>query len=73
MVLIGESLGDPDMLKGLPDTDNVIKIGFLNHNVRSHLRVVSLGCLKCSKISRGEGEGGRVGGVGGWVGDCTRF
>ena len=57
------------MLKGLPDTDNVIKIGFLNHNVRSHLRVVSLDCLKCSKISRGEGEGGR----GGWVGDCTRF
>ncbi len=33
VVLIGESLGDPDMLKGLEAVDNVIKIGFLNHNV----------------------------------------
>jgi len=33
VVLIGESLGDPDMLKGLPEARDVIKIGFLSHNV----------------------------------------
>ena len=33
VVLIGESLGDPDMLKGLPEARDVIKVGFLNHNV----------------------------------------
>ena len=33
IILIGESLGDPDMLNGLKPHENVIKIGFLNHNV----------------------------------------
>ena len=53
MVLIGESLGDPDMLKGLPDTDNVIKIGFLNHNVRSHHQ--QSGCDDGHCIGKGGG------------------
>lgn len=33
VILLGDSQGDPDMIKGLSCIDNIIKVGFLNHDV----------------------------------------
>ena len=37
MILMGDSLNDPNMTGGMEDEpENLIKIGYLNHNVINH-------------------------------------
>lgn len=33
VIMLGDSLGDPDMVSHLSDGHNILKIGFLNDNV----------------------------------------
>lgn len=34
VILLGDSLGDPAMADGMENINSIIKIGFLNHDVR---------------------------------------
>jgi cytosolic 5'-nucleotidase 3 len=36
-ILLGDSIGDVDMAAGMPALNNILKIGFLNHNVKELL------------------------------------
>lgn len=37
VILLGDSLGDLDIIEGLSTEDRTLKIGYLNHHVSVHL------------------------------------